>query len=97
MINSGPCVVVATLAGTEFATIALPRKLHGAFSPAVPMYSRAEDYRRRGFVANQRAAQTTDLSLKAALKDVARHWLALAERVDWLDRQHNGQQAEKNR
>jgi hypothetical protein len=21
---------------------------------------------------------------------IARHWLALAERIDWLDRQHNG-------
>jgi hypothetical protein len=56
------------------------------------MYSRAEDYRRRGLVAKQRAAQMTDLRLKEELKDVARHWLALAERVDWLDRQHNGQQ-----
>jgi hypothetical protein len=48
----------------------------------------AEYYRRRGLVAKQRAAQITDLSLKEAVKDVARHWLALAERVDWLDRQH---------
>ena len=52
------------------------------------MYSRAEYYRRRGFAAKERAAQTADLSLKAAFKGVARHWLALAERVDWLDRQH---------
>jgi hypothetical protein len=43
-------------------------------------------------VAKQRAAHCTDLSLKEAFKDVARHWLALAERVDWLDKQHNGQQ-----
>jgi hypothetical protein len=56
------------------------------------MYSPAEDYRRRGLVAKERAAQIPDLSLKEAFKDVARHWLALAERVDWLDRQHNGQQ-----
>jgi hypothetical protein len=42
----------------------------------------------RVLVAKQRAAQCTDLSLKETLKDVARHWLALAERVDWLDRQH---------
>jgi len=56
------------------------------------MYSPAEYYRRRGLVAKQRAAQSTDLSLKETFKDVARHWLALAERVDWLDRHHNGQQ-----
>jgi hypothetical protein len=56
------------------------------------MYSPAEDFRRRASVAKERAAQTADLSLKEAFKDVARHWLALAERVNWLDRQHNGQQ-----
>jgi len=56
------------------------------------MYSGAEHYRRCGLVAKQRAAQCTDLSLKEAFKDVARHWLALAERVDWLDRHHNRQQ-----
>jgi hypothetical protein len=56
------------------------------------MCSRAEHYRRRGLVAKHRAAQCTDLNLKEALKDVARHWLALAERVDWLDQQHNSQQ-----
>jgi hypothetical protein len=54
------------------------------------MHSRAEHYRRCGLAAKQRAAQITDLSLKEVFKDVARHWLALAERVDWLDRQHNG-------
>jgi hypothetical protein len=60
------------------------------------MHLPAEYYRRRGLVAKQRAAQMTDVRLKEELKDVARHWLALAERVDWLDRQHNGQQADKN-
>jgi hypothetical protein len=48
-----------------------------------------------GLVAKQRATHCTDPSLKAAFKDIARHWLALAERVDWLDRQHNGQQNPK--
>jgi hypothetical protein len=51
------------------------------------MHPRAEYYRRRGLAAKERAAQITDLSLKETFKDVARHWLALAERVDWLDRQ----------
>ena len=41
-------------------------------------------------VAQQRAAQATDLTLKEAFKDVARHWLALAERVEWLDRLDSG-------
>jgi hypothetical protein len=62
----------------------------------VQMYSHAEYYRRRGIVAQQRAAQTTDLSVKEAFKDVARHWLALAEREDWLDRQHKDQRTGKN-
>jgi hypothetical protein len=61
------------------------------------MHSRAEYYRRRGLAAKERAAQITDLSLKEALKDVARSWLDLAERVDWLDRHHCDQQADKNR
>jgi hypothetical protein len=56
------------------------------------MYSGAEYYRHRGLVAQHRAAQTTELSLKEAFKHVAREWFALAERVDWLDRQHNRQQ-----
>jgi hypothetical protein len=54
------------------------------------MHSRAEYYRRLGLAAQQRAAQITDLSLKQTFKDVGRHWLTLAERVEWLDRQHNG-------
>ena len=56
------------------------------------MYSSAKYYRHRGLVAQHRAAHCIDLSLKETFKDVAREWLALAERVDWLDRQHNGQQ-----
>jgi hypothetical protein len=51
------------------------------------MHLRAEYYRRRGFAAKERAAQSTNLSVREAFKDVARHWLALAERLDWLDRQ----------
>jgi hypothetical protein len=53
------------------------------------MHLRAEYYRRRGLAAKERAAQATDLSLREAFKDVARHWLALAERVEWQDRQHH--------
>jgi hypothetical protein len=64
---------------------------------AARMHSNAECYRRRGLIAKERAAHATNLSLKEAFKDVARHWLALAERVDWLDRHHNGQQADKSR
>ena len=66
------------------------------------MYSRAEYYppeyyRRRGLAAKERAARSTDPHLKEAFKDVARHWLALAERVDWLDRQRNGQAKSDNK
>jgi hypothetical protein len=51
------------------------------------MELRAEYYRRRALAAKERAAQSPDQSVREAFKDVARHWLALAERVDWLDRQ----------
>ena len=61
------------------------------------MHLRAEYYRRRGLAAKQRASQMSDLRLKEELQDVARRWVALAERVEWLDRQHNGQQTDKNR
>jgi hypothetical protein len=59
---------------------------------APSMYSRGEYYppeyyRRRGLAAKQRAAQSTHPGVKEAFQDVARHWLALAERVKWLDRQ----------
>ena len=53
------------------------------------MYSRAEQYRRRGVEAQQRAAQITDLAIKEAFKDVARSWFALAEQTEWLDRQRD--------
>lgn len=66
------------------------------------MYSRGEYYgpeyyRRRGLAAKQRAAQSSDPRLKEAFRDVARHWLALAERVAWLKSHFNSKQANKNR
>jgi hypothetical protein len=65
------------------------------------MYSRSEHYppehyRRLGLAAKQRAAESTDPRVKEAFKDIARHWLALAERVEWLDRQLRPQQAGQN-
>ncbi len=51
------------------------------------MDSRAEHYRRRGIEAQQRAAHSTNLSIKEAFKDVARGWFALAEQTEWLDQQ----------
>ena len=59
-------------------------------------YHRPEDYRRLGLAAKQRAAHSTDPLLKEEFKDIARHWLALAERVEWLDGQLKRQQAGKN-
>jgi hypothetical protein len=46
------------------------------------MYSRVEEYRRRGNEARQRA---TNLSIKEAFLDIARGWFTLAEQVAWLD------------
>jgi hypothetical protein len=56
-------------------------------------YHRPEYYRHLGLAIKRRAAQSTDARVKEAFKDVARHWLALAERVEWLDKQR--QQPEK--
>jgi hypothetical protein len=49
------------------------------------MYSRAEQYRRRGIEAQQRAAQATEPSIREAFELVARDWFALAEQVDWFE------------
>jgi hypothetical protein len=56
------------------------------------MSSRAEQYRRRGIEARQRAAQATDPNVRLAFEEVARGWFALAEQVAWLDRHDVGQQ-----
>jgi hypothetical protein len=61
------------------------------------MNLRAEDYRRRALQVKQRAAQITDLRLKEAFQDIARHWLMLAERAAWLDQHYRDQRTEKNR
>ena len=41
-------------------------------------------YRRRAIVARQSAAGAFEPSVKAAFAEVANHWLALAEQVEWL-------------
>ena len=41
-------------------------------------------YRRRAIVARQCAAGAIDPSVRAAFAEVANHWLALAEQVEWL-------------
>ena len=41
-------------------------------------------YRRRAIVARQSAAAALDPSAKAAFAEVANHWLALAEQIEWL-------------
>jgi hypothetical protein len=56
------------------------------------MDSRAEEYRRRGMEARQRAAQITDLSIKQAFTDIARGWFTLAEQVAWLDQERGRSQ-----
>jgi hypothetical protein len=51
------------------------------------IYSRASHYRRQAIVARQRAAEVLDRSLaKICLEEVANHWIALAEQVEWLER-----------
>jgi hypothetical protein len=50
------------------------------------MRSRAEEYRRRGIEARQRAGRATEQHLKNAFEQVAHDWFALAEQVEWLER-----------
>jgi hypothetical protein len=49
------------------------------------MRSRAEEYRRRGIEAQQRAAQATEPQIKDAFEVVAGGWFVLAEQADWLE------------
>jgi hypothetical protein len=50
------------------------------------MRSRAEEYRRRGIEARQRAGRATEPHIKGAFEQVAHDWFALAEQVEWLER-----------
>lgn len=51
------------------------------------IYSRAVHYRRQAIAARQRAAQAVDQSsVQASFEEVANHWTALAEQVEWLER-----------
>jgi hypothetical protein len=50
------------------------------------VYSRADHYRRLAIAARQRAAQAGDRpSVKASFEEVANHWTALADQVEWLE------------
>jgi hypothetical protein len=59
------------------------------------MYSRAEQYRRRGIEAQQRAAQAIEPHVREAFDQVAQDWFTLAEQVEWLD-QHRHPAPEKS-
>jgi hypothetical protein len=50
------------------------------------IYSRANHYRRLAIAAQQSAAQAGDRpSVKASFEEVANHWIALADQVEWLE------------
>jgi hypothetical protein len=49
------------------------------------MYSRGEEYRRRGIEARQRAVQARETEAKQTLECIAREWFPLAEQVEWLE------------
>ena len=52
------------------------------------MHSRADNYRRRAIVAQQRAQRAADQALREAFGQVAADWFALAEQAEWLDRHY---------
>jgi hypothetical protein len=49
------------------------------------MYSRADDYSRRGFEAEQMATQTSEERLGELFRDVATNWFELADLLDRLN------------
>jgi len=49
------------------------------------MSSRSDEYRHRAAEAKNRAARTSDLSIKGAFEEVARNWLHLAEQMEWIE------------
>jgi hypothetical protein len=50
------------------------------------LFSRANHYRRLAIAARQRAAQSGDRPcVKASFEEVANHWIALADQVEWLE------------
>jgi hypothetical protein len=46
----------------------------------------ADDYRRQAFEAQRQGASATNALIKAQFEQLGRHWLALAEQAEWLDR-----------
>jgi hypothetical protein len=46
----------------------------------------ADEYRRQAFEAQRQGASAANAFIKAQFEQLARHWLALAEQVEWLDR-----------
>jgi hypothetical protein len=53
---------------------------------SICIYSRATHYRRQAMAAMGRAAQAGDeASAKALFEEVANHWIALAEELEWLE------------
>ena len=58
------------------------------------MYSRADDYRRRGSVAQQWAAQAIEENTKNVFQDIAAGWFMLAELMDCLN--EHEEQADKD-
>jgi hypothetical protein len=57
------------------------------------MYSRAEQYRRRGIEWKQRATQATEPNIREAFEQVASNWFALAEQAEWLEGRRYPKQA----
>ena len=58
------------------------------------MNVQATYYRRRAIVAKQSAAAAIDPYVKAAFKEVASHWLGLAEHIEWLNSIQRGSRRE---
>jgi hypothetical protein len=44
------------------------------------------EYRRKGLHAQQQGGSATDAVVKGAFAEIASHWFALAEQVEWLER-----------
>jgi len=46
----------------------------------------ADEYRRRGNVAQRLATQSSTKEIKETFEQIARHWFVIAKQVEWLER-----------
>src|SRR5262249_35843250 len=80
-----PCAAARPQPTAASAESAASSRTRGFFQCSLCMSSRSDEYRHRAAEAKNRAARTSDLSIKSAFEEVARNWLVLAEQMEWIE------------